>query len=145
MEPKEFAFEAARKVLSHIESECTVSFSRSSGAGGQNVNKVESKVLLRWDLNTSSLPWELLHVIRRELASHITLKGELLLTSSRYRDQVQNRRDVFEKLEAFLIKAFTPRKARRPTKPTASSKLRKRTFKKKLKEKKSNRKKVFSE
>jgi ribosome-associated protein len=98
------------------------SFARSSGPGGQNVNKVNSKATLRWPVQASpSLPDD----VRRRLVSRhsrqITTSGELLITSQRFRDAGRNVADCLEKLRAFLAEAATPPKARKATRPTRSS------------------------
>src|SRR5262245_16724550 len=99
--------------------ELSWSFVRSGGPGGQNVNKVASKAVLRWDLAASTSVRE--DVKARLLARHakrITAEGELVLTSQRYRDQDRNRLDCLEKLQAMLAEAWRAPKSRKPTKPT---------------------------
>ena len=100
------------------------SFARSGGPGGQNVNKVASKAILRWDVAaTSSLPE---HVKQRLLAhqrKRITNEGELVLNSQRYRDQERNREDCLQKLREMILQAATLPKRRRPTKPTRGSRM----------------------
>jgi ribosome-associated protein len=100
------------------------SFARSGGPGGQNVNKVASKAILRWDVQaTSSLPE---HVKQRLLAhqrKRITNEGELVLNSQRYRDQERNREDCLQKLREIILQAATLPKRRRPTKPTRGSRM----------------------
>jgi ribosome-associated protein len=100
------------------------SFARSGGPGGQNVNKVASKAILRWDVTaTSSLPE---HVKQRLLAhqrKRITNEGELVLNSQRYRDQERNREDCLQKLREIILQAATLPKRRRPTKPTRGSRM----------------------
>jgi ribosome-associated protein len=100
------------------------SFARSGGPGGQNVNKVASKAILRWDVTaTSSLPE---HVKQRLLAhqrKRITNEGELVLNSQRYRDQERNREDCLQKLREIILEAATLPKRRRPTKPTRGSRM----------------------
>jgi len=72
-------------------SEIQLSFSRSPGPGGQNVNKVNSKVTLRWDIrNTTSLPWAVKQRFLARFGNRITKEGHLVLTSHRYRDQPRN-------------------------------------------------------
>jgi len=97
-------------------------FARSSGPGGQNVNKVSSKALLRWAvLESPSLPAA---VRQRLLAMHgrrVTAEGHLLITSQRYRDAGRNVADCLEKLRAMLLAAATAPKRRRPSKPTRAS------------------------
>lgn len=97
-------------------------FARSSGPGGQNVNKVNSKATLRWPVLTSpSLPDE---VRQRLIARHrqqITTSGELIITSQRFRDAGRNTADCLEKLRQILVEAATPPTRRRPTKPTRGS------------------------
>jgi len=106
-------------------SEFTYQFARSSGPGGQNVNKVNTKVLLRWEVTKSeSLPEA---VRQRFLESHgnrINSEGELLLTSTRYRDQKRNIEDCLEKLAELLRAVAKPPRKRRKTKPTRGSKER---------------------
>jgi ribosome-associated protein len=117
--------------------------SRSGGKGGQNVNKVESRVELSFDVEGSE--------ILTESQKRILLSRQSLLTENRYirvqesrdRSQHVNRERALEKLFALIDKALTPRKKRVPTKPTKGSKQRKLDDKKKRGEIKKNRKDVW--
>ena len=91
-------------------------FVRSSGPGGQNVNKVSSKAVLRWNAATS--PSVAADVRRRFLgrfASRITADGDLVLACDRYRDRERNRDDCLERLRQMLAAAAVPPKPRRKT------------------------------
>lgn len=98
------------------------SYVRAGGPGGQNVNKVSSKAVLRWNaVDTPSLPE---HVKTRFLSlnrKRITATGDLLITGQRFRDQERNRQDCLEKLAAMIRDAATLPKQRRATKPSAGS------------------------
>lgn len=99
-------------------------FARSGGPGGQNVNKVSTKALLRWDPSQSSLPAEVLHRLKQRHGSYWTSEGEILITSQRHRTQGMNMQDCVKKLRA-MIEAAVPRPLiRRATKPTRGSKER---------------------
>jgi ribosome-associated protein len=105
-------------------SELEWSYARSSGPGGQNVNKVNSKAVLRWNLALSpSVP----EPLRARLAAKLELnaEGEIVVASDRFRDQPRNREDCLEKLRALLGSAAHVPKARRSTKPTRGSQKRK--------------------
>jgi ribosome-associated protein len=106
-------------------SEFEWTYVRSSGPGGQNVNKVASKAVLRWDAGASpSVPPE---VKARLLAHHrgrFTAEGVLVLTSQRFRDQERNRQDCLEKLGAWLLEAATPPRPRKATRPSRGAKER---------------------
>jgi ribosome-associated protein len=107
------------------EEEFSWSFVRSGGPGGQNVNKVASKAVLRWNLTASpSVPEDVKDRLRETLRQRITNEGDLLITSQRYRDQERNRLDCLEKLRQMLRAAAVPPKARRKTKPTRGSRER---------------------
>lgn len=101
------------------------SYARSGGPGGQNVNKVSSKAVLRWDLaNTPSLPADIKARLQARQRRRITVEGEMLVSSQLTRDQDRNRQDCLEKLaEMIRAAAFvpTPRKA---SKPSRASKAR---------------------
>ncbi len=101
------------------ETELSWTFARSGGPGGQNVNKVASKAVLRWSVvGSPSLPEE---VKARFLAAQkwrITNEGELVLSSQRFRDQERNRQDCLEKLADLVRRATIKPKPRRPTKPS---------------------------
>jgi ribosome-associated protein len=97
-------------------------FARSSGPGGQNVNKVNTKATLHWRVGESqSLPEE---VRRRFLASQrrrVTLAGELLITSQRFRDAGRNVADCLDRLREMLATAAVRPKLRKATRPTRGS------------------------
>jgi len=100
-------------------------FSRSGGPGGQNVNKVNSKVVLRWSPATSpSLPAPVRDRLLLALANRLTREGELLVTSQRTRDQAKNLADCLAKIRALVQSAAVPPKIRRPSRPTLASKVR---------------------
>ncbi len=104
------------------KSELELTYTRSSGPGGQNVNKVSSKAVLRWSVRRSTaLADDVRERFLRKYRSRITGQGDLLLSSQRYRDQARNVADVREKLRAMIASIATPPKKRRPTKPTRAS------------------------
>jgi ribosome-associated protein len=96
--------------------------SRASGPGGQNVNKVNTKVTLRFDLvNSAILTDEERQLLLQKFAAKITTDGVLILTSQDARSQLQNKEAVLEKFEKLLAKAFEKKKARKATKPSKGS------------------------
>ena len=93
-------------------------FARASGPGGQNVNKVESKAVLRWDVAGSrALPAALLERFRARFARRINTEGVLVLASQRHRARERNVADCLAKLEAMLAEVARPPKPRKPTRP----------------------------
>jgi ribosome-associated protein len=102
-----------------VESELLFTASRSSGPGGQNVNKVNSKVTLKFDVaNSRVLTDEEKQLLSRKLASRMTTDGVLLLSSQDKRSQVQNKEAVITKLDHLLVKAFEKKKTRKATRPS---------------------------
>ncbi len=98
------------------------SFSRSSGAGGQNVNKLNTKATLRWEVASSQgLPDHVRTRFLERYRRRISADGELVLTSQRFRDQGRNVADCLEKLRGMLAAVARPPRTRRATKPTRSS------------------------
>jgi ribosome-associated protein len=98
------------------------SFARSGGPGGQNVNKVASKAVLRWDLSRSvAVPEEVKVRLRTQQRGRITTAGELVVSSQRHRDQERNREDCLDKFRQMLEAAATPPKRRKPTRATRGS------------------------
>jgi ribosome-associated protein len=105
--------------------EVTFEYARSSGPGGQNVNKVSSKTTLRWNVRQSThLRSDILERLVTRFGSRLTLSGELLITSQRHRDQERNRADCLEKLAELLRAVEHAPKARRATRPTRGSRER---------------------
>lgn len=97
---------------------------RSGGPGGQNVNKVNSKALMRWRVTDSSgLPEDVRERFMSKFASRISNDGDLILTSQKFRDQASNADDCLQKLREMLTSVATAPKKRRPTRATLSSKL----------------------
>ena len=104
------------------ENEITFSFIRSSGPGGQNVNKVATAAQLRFDVkNSLSLPETVKKRLIRLGGSRITDDGVLNITAQRFRTQERNRIDGLERLTTLIRKAATPPKPRRKTRPPKKS------------------------
>ena len=105
------------------DSEINISFSRSSGPGGQNVNKVNSKATLRWNPQTSEAisPGVKLRFLQR-FSNKLTNEGEIVIHSDRFRDQQKNIADCNDKLREMILASAVPPKKRVKTKPTRTQK-----------------------
>ena len=100
-------------------------FARSSGPGGQNVNKVNTKDTLRWPVTSStSLPEAVRIRFVARYSRRISKEGDLLMTSQRFRNQGRNVGDCLEKLRAMILAVAQTPKTRRPTRPSRASKER---------------------
>ena len=137
------------RVTSNIviaESELEESFILSSGAGGQNVNKVASAVRLRFDaLHSPSLPDDVRVRLLRLGGHRLTKDGVLIVTARESRDQVRNRAIARERLAEQIRRAVFVPKKRKPTKPTRASKERRIESKKRTGFNKKQRSKRFED
>jgi ribosome-associated protein len=112
--------------------EIDLTFVRSSGPGGQNVNKVASKVQLRFNLrDAASVPEAARARLLHMLGPRLTTGGDLIVSCSTYRDQPRNRTAALERLRVTLANALRRPKRRVPSKPSASARERRITEKKK--------------
>lgn len=131
-----------RKIHSGLLSaELVFTTSRSGGPGGQNVNKVNSKVTVLFDVDNSRIltPDEK-SVLREKLSSRMTRDGVLQITSQESRSQLENKDVALAKLDRVLEKAFERRKLRKATKPSKSARQERLKKKKVVSEKKQWRK-----
>ena len=126
------------------DEEITFKASRSSGPGGQNVNKVESRVTLLFDLDaSSSLDEEQKVAIRSRLGSRINKEGVLRVVSQRHRTQAANRNAARERFEILLREALAERPERRPTHVPGAAKRRRREEKRRRSDLKRQRRERF--
>lgn len=110
-----------RQLLEDILREGHWEFARSSGPGGQHVNKTESKAVWRWSLEHSYISDEEKTYVGMRLSPYLTQAGDLVVSSDNRRDREMNKKDCIEKVRALFSKAFYVKPIRKKTKPTYSS------------------------
>lgn len=116
------------------------SYARSSGAGGQHVNRTNSKAVLRWrPLLSPSLPEDVRERFAAAFSSRLTTEGELIVASETHRDQARNAAECLEKVRRMLEQVARPPKVRKKTRPTLGSKRRRLAAKRADSEKKRSR------
>lgn len=122
--------------------EIDISFIRSQGSGGQNVNKVSTAVHLRFDIKASSLPLIYKEKLLQLNDHHITSDGIIIIKAQRFRSQDKNREDARQRLVTIIQKSMLVQKKRRATKPTRNAKKRRMDNKSKRGQQKVQRRKV---
>ena len=125
-----------------LHNELTFKASRSSGPGGQHVNKTSTRIELYWSLKDSLVFSEDQKVrLREKLHNRLTKDQVLILSSGQTRSQLKNKEQVIKRFFELLEEALTPPKKRKKSKPTYASKVKRLQSKKQHSEKKASRKK----
>lgn len=128
------------RVIKIPESEMDISFVRSSGPGGQKVNKTSSKAELHWNVDRSgTFTAEEKEKIKAHLATRMNNLGEVVMSSQTERSQLQNKTNVIERLEALVAEALIPETERIATKPSKGADERRLRSKEKDSRKKADR------
>lgn len=123
------------------ENEIKVEYTRSSGPGGQNVNKRDTKAVLHWNIGTSvSFTDTEKTTLRSFFENRLNSEDEVVLSVDSERSQARNRDTAVERLQSLAQQALIPKKKRRVTKPTRASKERRLENKRRTASKKSGRK-----
>jgi ribosome-associated protein len=117
-----------------------VSYARSGGPGGQNVNKVNSKAVLRWNVaNSPSLPIGVRQRFLQHFGSRLTGEGQLVIASDEHRDQPRNLTACYDRLRAMILSVATPPRRRIKTRPSRGAVERRLESKQRQSEKKQQR------
>lgn len=115
-------------------------FARSAGPGGQNVNKVNSKAILHWDVQQSPhLPDAVKERFLTRYRSRITVLGEIVISGQQYRDQSRNIEDCLDRLREMIVAVLHPPTPRKRTKPSRGVKERRLRAKREQSERKTSR------
>lgn len=123
------------------ENEIDISFVRSSGPGGQNVNKTSTKAQLHWHVGRSAVFTDAQKAAIREAAGNrLTLNDEIVLSAESERSQLQNKEEVIGRLQDLVARALLPKKVRRPTKVSRSQRRKRLEDKGRTADKKRSRK-----
>ena len=103
------------------ESNVRFEYFRSSGPGGQNVNKVATAVRLRFDMGNAALPGDVQARLKILAGNRMTESGELIIEAQRYRTQERNQQDALERLNTLIARAWQPPKKRKRTQPSRAA------------------------